>query len=367
METRIHDSEAARIRFSFPEYNLLVVNPMRRAGGLMLLWKKEMDIWVSRYSKHFIDFEVKEEGVSKWRGIGIYGWPSTGDKHLTWRLLRTLKSFSSLPWLCFGDFNEILLSFEKKGWRLGNLIEMSAFQQTCEWCSLNDTGAAGVKFIWDNRRQGEANILKRLDRFLASSCWMEMFPLHSARNLARVASDHGPIFMNLNINKSLDSTAKKFKFEAMWLRDEGLINVVSQAWKEGLTKGLAGDPVALLTDCGDKLLAWNWSKFGHVQRELKQKTTRLEKLQVEQHARDTTGNWVANDEGLGILVSNYFEALFTTSQPSECDDVVRALEVQISDEEAVSLENSISSEEVYGALMQMTPLKLRDQMKFGQW
>ena len=36
METRMHDREASNFKFSFPQYNLLVVNSVRRAGGLLL-------------------------------------------------------------------------------------------------------------------------------------------------------------------------------------------------------------------------------------------------------------------------------------------------------------------------------------------
>ena len=35
-------------------------------------------------------------------------------KYLTLNLLKSLKHQSSLPWICFGDFNEILYSSEKE-------------------------------------------------------------------------------------------------------------------------------------------------------------------------------------------------------------------------------------------------------------
>ncbi|GKA00402.1 hypothetical protein Tco_0672952 [Tanacetum coccineum] len=69
-----------------------------------------------------------------------------------------------------------------------------------------------------------------------------------------------------------------------------ILKILCSAWNEGLAKRVCGDPVALLTDCGDILYTWNWSKFRHVQRELKQKTAQLEKLQIDQHTRDTSAD-----------------------------------------------------------------------------
>lgn len=92
----------------------------------MLLWKKELDLNVLCYTRNFINFEVKD-GLHQWRGTGLYGWPSHQDKHQTWKLMRFLNGYSNQPWLCFGDFNEVLYSFEKKGGHIGNVAEMDAF------------------------------------------------------------------------------------------------------------------------------------------------------------------------------------------------------------------------------------------------
>ncbi|GKE64550.1 hypothetical protein Tco_1518711, partial [Tanacetum coccineum] len=140
---------------------------------------------------------------------------------------------------------------------------------------------------------------------------MEMFPLHSTQNLARVASDHGPIFMKLNLSKS------------------SLTNILEILWRQH-------SRVQWLKE-GD--LNTRFFHFNASNRRRRNKISRL---------RDEAENWVVDDEGLGNLVSNYFEAVFTSSQPSQCDEVARNLEVQISDEETISLEKLISPDEVHG-------------------
>ena len=47
--------------------------------------------------------------------MGIYGHPEANQKKHTWTLLRRLADLVVSPWLCFGDFNEVLNLNEKMG------------------------------------------------------------------------------------------------------------------------------------------------------------------------------------------------------------------------------------------------------------
>jgi hypothetical protein len=92
----------------------MVKNPVGRSGGLAIFWKREINFKVIGFmSKYHIDTEITEADGFVWRFTGIYGDPH--EKENTWRLLRTLKHQSDKPWLCAGDFNEILYAWEKEG------------------------------------------------------------------------------------------------------------------------------------------------------------------------------------------------------------------------------------------------------------
>ena len=73
---------------------------INRAGGLALLWK---------------DAVVGKGKEEAWRITGFYGEPVTHKRMESWNLLRELNSRMTLPWLCFGDFNEIIRQSEKLG------------------------------------------------------------------------------------------------------------------------------------------------------------------------------------------------------------------------------------------------------------
>lgn len=50
-----------------------------------------------------------------WRYTGFYGYLEESNKQLSWNLLSNLNNQFELPWLCGGDFNEIMDETEKKG------------------------------------------------------------------------------------------------------------------------------------------------------------------------------------------------------------------------------------------------------------
>ena len=50
-----------------------------------------------------------------WHEAGVYGWPEAYLKHHTWELLTHIYSLGTLPLLCYGNFNKILLWIEKRG------------------------------------------------------------------------------------------------------------------------------------------------------------------------------------------------------------------------------------------------------------
>jgi hypothetical protein len=69
--------------------------------------KNALDIY--NYSSFHINAMVKDlDGNEQWRFIGFYGQPDSAKRMESWALLKHLSQFQPLPWLCAGDFNEIL-------------------------------------------------------------------------------------------------------------------------------------------------------------------------------------------------------------------------------------------------------------------
>ena len=87
-----------------------------------------------------------------------------------------MKNKYSIPWVCAGDFNEIAKAHEKLGGRPRLVRQMEAFREVLDEYGFKDLGFVGDKYTWC-RGQGDNNtIWERLDRAVATTKWIEMFP-----------------------------------------------------------------------------------------------------------------------------------------------------------------------------------------------
>ena len=44
----------------------------------------------------------------------IYGFPESSNKNRTWELIRSVVPSHDVPWMCFGDFNDVLYPCDKR-------------------------------------------------------------------------------------------------------------------------------------------------------------------------------------------------------------------------------------------------------------
>lgn len=196
----------------------LVVGRTGTGGGLALMWRQEVDLYVRSYSLHHIDAIIKQHEELSWRFSGIYGHPEAGMKKHTWELLRRLSSESRLPWICGGDFNEHLEPNAKVGGRFCYLDAMAEFRQALSDCKLIDMGFFGLPFTWSNRRFGSTNLIEeRLDRFLCSCSWQDLHFSSSVSHLTSWASDHCLVLLEVRdqfMSGLYKSVRPRFHYEA---------------------------------------------------------------------------------------------------------------------------------------------------------
>ncbi|XP_074299050.1 uncharacterized protein LOC141630070 [Silene latifolia] len=134
-ETKLSGHEIRTVRAKFDSYFGMEVDSVGRSGGLAFWWNKEINCEFVSSSVHHMDFIIRD-GNGDWRVTGFYGWPMVADRHLSWELLRVLGRQSTLPWMCIGDYNEILYADE---------------------CGLVDVRYEGYAFTWDNGQAGDDN------------------------------------------------------------------------------------------------------------------------------------------------------------------------------------------------------------------
>ena len=169
METKSKVKRMERIKNRVGFANGLIVPSQGRSGGVALFWTRDINLEIKSFSGNHIDAVVREADSNfLWRITGFYGYPETHRRYDSWRLLAFLHSQFQLPWLCLGDFNEILSMDEKAGGSIRSQQQMDGFRNVVDFCGFSDLGYCGTDFTWSNMQEGEHNIQLRLDRALAT-------------------------------------------------------------------------------------------------------------------------------------------------------------------------------------------------------
>ena len=194
-----------------------------------------MRIYSRAATLDFIDVSVEEDNGDVWRLTGIYGEPSWDNKTRMYQLLRDLHAQSRLPWVVIGDFNEILLSSEKDGGAPRQQSRLKAFQDALSDCSLDDLGYEDDVFTWFR-----GGLREWLDRAVSNAEWMRLHPWAGLCNLELGKSDHRPICLDTNHLVGVAEHAPSYgrKFEARWLAEETVEEIVKKAWQKAAARNI---------------------------------------------------------------------------------------------------------------------------------
>ncbi|KAL5750383.1 hypothetical protein ACOSP7_024986 [Xanthoceras sorbifolium] len=123
-------------------YGSVHVDCEGKSGGLILLWKEDLEVTILSMSMGHIDANVKEGNGRYWRFTEFYGNSNLNLRGNSWDLIRRLKLVNRLPWICGGDFNEILHLNEK----------VSGFSQWWMIVSYVILGVIVIFLTWNNKR-----------------------------------------------------------------------------------------------------------------------------------------------------------------------------------------------------------------------
>lgn len=248
------------------------------SGGLCFLWKVGVSVTFISSSFFHIDVMVKWEDGYDCRVTGFYGEPNGGQPHLSWELLRQLARVREGPWLCCGDYNEILHISEKSGPAIRSQRQIDGFRHAIEECGLYEFAFTGYEFTWDNRREGDANVKSRIDRGFGNLALIQKWGGFTSHHLVAYSSDHCPVLIEsdpLITPRSVGLGSRWFLFEEMWVTEEGCGKVIEQIWGEGASASI----LVKIKQVAVGLKSWESEKFGSVRRSIKELREELDGLQ----------------------------------------------------------------------------------------
>lgn len=405
------EMERCRIRWGFD--CCLAVDSCGKGGGLAVLWNNDFLASIISYSKHHIDLLVTDDG-GDWRITFFYGHPETSKRADTWNLLKRLNDQMTIPWICIGDYNEILCDGDKNGGATRPDRQLEAFREVVSACNFQEIPVVGPFYTW-SRGLGTELIEIRLDRALANFSWISRFHTAMEEHIVNARSDHLPILIHLSCERPKKQLYKKkeFKFENMWCRDERCAAVVENAWMT------SGDVSVLdrIARCGKDLSTWNSEVFGNVNTNISNKTKELQHLlnkprspttiQAINKCRRELNEWYMKEETMwkqrvkdfwikeddrnsryfhqtasgkrknnrisGVMDSfgnmlkdpnsiencffDYFSNIFSSEGVNDMEVVFNTVKSRLSEEDKKRLEQPFVEEEIVTALKSMDPYK----------
>lgn len=240
--------EALRVRLNFD--SCFSIDVVGRSGGLAVLWNNNTHLSISSFSNNHIDMLANDpEGL--WRITGYYGFPDRGRRHLSWQLLRQLLAAHSCPWMCIGDFNDLLTSSDKRGRVEHPQWLFRGFRDAINDCQLHDVPLSWYPYTWFRGQDPATSVEQRLDRAMGTPTWHSRFSRATLTNLVAPTSDHNPILLDTS-PVAIRRRRRDFKFENRWLYEGEFKTVVRRSW--GGFHDL--DFLTRLNATGETLMLW---------------------------------------------------------------------------------------------------------------
>uniref|UniRef100_A0A453D6F8 Endonuclease/exonuclease/phosphatase domain-containing protein n=1 Tax=Aegilops tauschii subsp. strangulata TaxID=200361 RepID=A0A453D6F8_AEGTS len=195
----------------------------------------------------------------------------------------TFKGESTLPWMCIGDFNEVLRREEQMGPNERDVSQMTGFREAIDLCGLDDLGYIGVAWTFEKKVAGGQYCRVRLDCALATASWSTLHPFATVRHLVAAKSDHSPIVLCTDQDAASRRIAvdRPFRFETMWERHEDFFPMIDNFWKNDSHNESVASMKEKLDRLASALAGWGSHTFGNVRSELRSLKRRLGEMRSE--------------------------------------------------------------------------------------
>lgn len=200
-----------------------------------MIWDtRKISIEESLVGTFSISSKVTTGQEDSWWFSGIYGPVRYNEKEGFWNEMAGLSLVYGGKWVLGGDFN-VTRNIEEKANSTSMTRSMRQFNLLTEELELRDPILLNAKYTWSNFR--ETPICCRLDRFLWTVGWEEMYPKIRQEALVRIVSDHYPIIIDSNPPKW---SPIPFRFENIWLDYPNFQTIVQEWWSQMETEGWEG-------------------------------------------------------------------------------------------------------------------------------
>jgi len=147
---------------------------------------------------------------------------------------------------------------------------MEEFIEVLDEYGFQDLGFVGNKFTWCNGHEEGYTIWEKLDKAVATTNWVARFPATKVLHLECRSSDHKPLLI-LPMGVPKKKRRKPWRFEQMWLEDDGCRDIVDSAWRQQVSGKSMDQVEEKIKICQARLSRWSRLAFGNITRALAEK------------------------------------------------------------------------------------------------
>ncbi|GJS19013.1 RNA-directed DNA polymerase, eukaryota [Tanacetum coccineum] len=218
------------------------------SSGIITMWDTrtfEVDCQFS--NRNFLGVTGSWRGLSSKVGLlNVYAPQSSSLKEQLWSSIERVIADFDVTWIIFGDF-KVVRSLDERMGSSFDVNEANTFNDFISRSGLCDLPLGGRRFI---RFDKEGRKASKLDRFLVTSGFFNMWNGASVSVLCRSVSDHCPIRLKLGLP---NFGPKPFKIFDTWIGSEGFHDLVLDSWATGLALRTSSNPHIVLKDMLKKL------------------------------------------------------------------------------------------------------------------
>ncbi|GAU35438.1 hypothetical protein TSUD_375280 [Trifolium subterraneum] len=304
-----------------------------RSGGLAVFWKDSSKCRVLNYTCNFINMLVEDEQWGEWRLTCYYGYPERSRRRAAWDILRDLGNMSSIPWCIIGDFNDLLSQADKKGIHPHPNGLCMGFRQATSDCDLTDIPIEGHPFTWIKRRGNPHVIEERLDRAMASTSWLQLFPQVGKKKRIRFKEEIDECVRRMNEFRGNQDEEGSMQYQELSERHATLLIQEEGYWKQRAKMNWLQE--------GDMN-----TRFFHMSAIVRSKKKKVTKLIAD------NGTEAHTQEELCEVAKSYFDTLFKPRN-GDHDPVLNLIQPRVTDDDNFVLTVPITKVEIQQALFQM--------------
>ncbi|XP_058775885.1 uncharacterized protein LOC131650179 [Vicia villosa] len=231
VETRVKLNKVNSIRNKFGNSFSYIDNYSKHLNGrIWILWNNNrVNLVVEDCTDQLIHVRVQSNSgdLVMWC-TAIYAHNQIIHRRQLWRDIAQIHGGIDGPWMCMGDFNNVVCAMDRIGGRSVQENEYIELTDMMKDADLHEKESQGDHFTW-SKKHSLGTIYTRIDRVIGNMDWHQKFVNYILYIMELGVSDHSLLFLKKNLQQR-NMRNYPFKFPNAVVTTEGFLQAIEENW-----------------------------------------------------------------------------------------------------------------------------------------